>query len=194
MEFEYKIITKSSVGILTDEQFYAFCQENKHLQFERTSNGEIIIMSPTGGKTSNINVKICTQLVIWNEQRGLGIVFDSSGGFSLPNGAMRSPDAAWITLDRWHGLTEEEKEQFPPLCPDFVIELKSKTDSIKSLKKKMEEWVENGCRLGWLIDVEEKQAYIYRPRQEVEVFPFSKGVLPGENVLPGLLLNLQSLL
>jgi Uma2 family endonuclease len=194
MEFEYKIITRSSVGVLTDEQFYAFCQENSHLNFERTSSGEIIIMSPTGGKTSNRNSKILALLHIWNEQSDLGIVFDSSGGFSLPNRAMRSPDAAWVTVERWNELTEEEKEGFPPLCPDFVIELKSKTDSLKTLKLKMQEWLENGCRLAWLIDIEEKQVYIYRPQQEAEVYSFSEGKLSGEEVLPGFSLNLQVLL
>jgi Uma2 family endonuclease len=194
MEFEYKITTKSSVGVLTDEQFFAFCQENNHLKFERTSTGEIIIMSPTGGKTSNINFKIYMQLGIWNEKASSGILFDSSGGFSLPSGAMRSPDAAWIALDRWNALTEDEKEQFPPICPDFVIELKSKTDSLKTLQKKMQEWVENGCRLAWLIDVEAHNVYIYRVAQEAEEYPFSKGLLSGENVLPGFTLNLQLLI
>jgi Uma2 family endonuclease len=194
MELEDKITTKSSVGVLTDEQFFAFCQENNHLKFERTSTGEIIIISPTGGKTSNRNSKILALLHIWNEQSGIGILFDSSGGFFLPNGAMRSPDAAWIALDRWNALTEEEKEQFPPLCPDFVIELKSKTDSLKTLKKKMEEWLENGCRLAWLIDVEEQQAYIYKPAQEVKVAGFTEGSLSGEGVLPGFSLHLQMLL
>jgi Uma2 family endonuclease len=194
MEFEYKIITRSSVGVLTDEQFYAFCQENSHLNFERTSSGDIIIMSPTGGKTSNRNSKILALLHIWNEHSDLGIVFDSSGGFSLPNGAMRSPNAAWVASERWNKLTEEEKEGFPPLCPDFVIELKSKTDSLKTLKLKMQEWLENGCCLAWLIDIEEKQVYIYRSQQEAEVYSFSKGILSGEEVLPGFSLNLQVLL
>jgi Uma2 family endonuclease len=194
MEFEYKIITKSSVGVLSDEQFFAFCQENRHLQFERTASGEIVIISPTGGKTSNRNIKISARLEIWNEQTDLGIVFDSSGGFALPNGAMRSPDAAWIAIERWNALTEDEKEHFPQLCPDFVIELKSKSDSLKTLMKKMEEWIESGCRLGWLIEVEQKNVYIYRPLQEVELFSFSKGILSGENVLPGFSLDLQAIL
>jgi Uma2 family endonuclease len=194
MEFEYKIITRSSVGILTDEQFFAFCQENSHLKFERTSTGEIIIMSPTGGKTSNRNSKILALLHIWNEQSGSGVLFDSSGGFFLPNGAMRSPDAAWVASHRWNKLTEKEQEGFPPLCPDFVIELKSKTDSLKTLKQKMQEWLENGCRLAWLLDIEEKQAHLYRPLQEAEIYPFSKGMLSGEDVLPGFSLNLQILL
>jgi Uma2 family endonuclease len=131
---------------------------------------------------------------MWNEQTELGVVFDSSGGFSLPNGAMHSPDAAWIALDRWNALTEDEKEQFPPVCPDFVIELKSKTDSLKTLQKKMQEWLENGCRLAWLIDVEARNVYIYRATQEAEEYPFSKGLLSGENVLPGFTLNLQVLI
>jgi Uma2 family endonuclease len=194
MEFAYKITTKSSIGILSDEQFFAFCQENHHLQFERTASGEIIIMSPTGGKTSNINLKICLQLGLWNEQSGLGVVFDSSGGFYLPNGAMRSPDAAWITSGRWHTLTEDEQEHFPPLCPDFVIELKSKTDSLKTLKAKMEEWIENGCRLAWLIAVDEQKVYIYRPMQPAEEYLFSKKTISGEEVLPGFALDFQILI
>ncbi|QHT68662.1 Uma2 family endonuclease [Rhodocytophaga rosea] len=192
MDFEYKISTRSW-GQLTDEQLFAFCQENRNLRFERTREGEIIIMSPTGGETGNRNIKIAARLELWNEEARLGISFDSSTGFILPNGAMRSPDVAWIILNRWQALSEEEKEKFPPLCPDFVIELRSKTDSLKILQKKMQEWIENGCRLAWLMDVQDQKVYIYRPGKKVETLDSFNTKLSGGQILPGFELDLNIL-
>jgi Uma2 family endonuclease len=192
MDFEYKISTRSW-GHLSDEQFFAFCQENRNLRFERTHEGEIIIMSPTGGDTSKRNIIIAGELYIWNNRSESGTLFDSSGGFILPNGAMRSPDAAWIRIDRWEALSEEEKEKFPPLCPDFVIELRSKTDSLKILQKKMQEWTDNGCRLAWLIDVQDQKVYIYRPGKKVETIDSFNTKLSGEQILPGFELDLNIL-
>ncbi|ERT09137.1 restriction endonuclease family protein [Lyngbya aestuarii BL J] len=177
---------------LTDEQFFQLCQNNRDLKFERNSNGDLVIMSPTGGETSNINAGLTAQLWNWNAQTKLGKVFDSSGGFKLPNGADRSPDAAWITLERWESLTSEQRKKFIPLCPDFVIELRSASDRLKTLQDKMQEYIENGLRLGWLINFIDKSVEIYRQNQEVQVLE-SPPTLSGEDVLPGFILNLQEI-
>ncbi|MBD1808469.1 Uma2 family endonuclease [Microcoleus sp. FACHB-SPT15] len=180
----------NSVIKLTDEQFYQLCQDNETLRFERNSKGELIIMPPTGGETSNRNAGLTAQIWVWNEQTQLGKVFDSSGGFKLPLGADRSPDASWVKLERWNALTPEQKTKFAPLCPDFVVELLSPSDSLKDTQEKMKEYRDNGARLGWLINRKSRQVEIYRPSQNVEVLesPIS---LSGENVLPGFVLNLE---
>jgi Uma2 family endonuclease len=177
---------------LTDEQFFQLCQDNRDYKFERSAKGEIIIMPPTGGGTGNRNAGITAQLWLWNEQHKLGTVFDSSTGFKLPNGADRSPDASWIELSRWNSLTEEEKERFIPLCPDFVIELLSPTDRLKIAREKMQEYIENGASLGWLINRKSQQVEIYRQGREVEILD-SPNTLSGENILPGFVLNLESI-
>jgi len=178
---------------LTDEQFYQLCLNNRDLKFERTANEELLIMPPTGGETGRRNTKITTQLENWSSQTNLGVVFDSSTCFKLPNGAFRSPDAAWIKRDRWDTLTSEQKQKFPPICPDFVIELRSPTDAIEKLREKMREYLANGCRLGWLIDPQTQQVEIYRPDQDLEVLS-SPTTLSGEAVLPGFVLNLQPIM
>ncbi|MBN3907410.1 MAG: Uma2 family endonuclease [Nostoc sp. NMS1] len=174
---------------LTDEQFFQLCQANRDLRFERTATGELIIMPPTGGETGNRNAGLTAQLWIWNEQNKLGIAFDSSTGFKLPNGADRSPDASWLRLERWNALTQEEKTKFIPLCPDFVVELLSPSDSLKVAQEKMREYIDNGVRLGWLINRKSRQVEIYRQGQEVEVLE-SLVTLSGEDVLQGFVLNL----
>lgn len=140
-----------SVIDLTDEQFYQ-CQHNRDLQFERTAQGELIIMLPTGGVTSQRNGRLTQQLFNWTDADGTGVAFDSSGGFKLPNGANRSPDAAWLTLERWNTLTPQQQEQFIPLCPDFVVELISPSDSLVTVQAKIQEYIDNGARLGWLLN------------------------------------------
>ncbi|MGL5875007.1 MAG: Uma2 family endonuclease [Xenococcaceae cyanobacterium] len=184
---------------LTDEQFFQLCQDNRDYRFERSAKGEIIIMPPTGGGTGNRNAGITAQLWIWNEQNKLGKVFDSSSGFKLANGATLSPDASWLELSRWNSLTEEQKEKFIPLCPDFVIELLSPTNppfippirgDRGGLQEKMQEYLENGTSLGWLINRKSKQIEIYRQGQEVEILK-SPNTLSGENILPGFILNLE---
>lgn len=175
---------------VTQEQFEDLAAANRDVRLERTATGELIIMPPTGGNTGKRNIDISFQLQAWNRQTGLGVAFDSSTGFRLPNGADRSPDAAWVSQDRWDALTPEQKETFPPLCPDFVIELRSKSDNMEPLRKKMQEYLENGLRLGWLIDAKNKRVEIYRPNQEVEVLE-SPVSLSGEEVLPGFVLDLQ---
>ena len=154
---------------MTDEQFYEFCQANRDLRIERTARGEVIIMPPAFSDTGNRNFHIAAQLWNWAEQDGTGIGFDSSTGFTLPNGATRSPDASWIKLERWNALTEEQKASFAPICPDFVIELRSSSDTLSSLQDKMQEYIANGASLGWLIDRKNRNVYIYRPNQEPKV-------------------------
>jgi Uma2 family endonuclease len=175
---------------LTDEQFFQLCINNRDLRFERNANGDLIIMPPTGGETENRNAGITAQLWVWNEKNKLGIVFDSSTGFKLPNNADRSPDAAWIPLEKWNVLTPQQKEKFLPLCPDFVIELRSPSDSLKNLQEKMQEYIENGTRLGWLIDRTSKKVEIYRQGQAVEILD-SPMTLSGEEILPDFVLDLQ---
>jgi Uma2 family endonuclease len=174
---------------LTDEQFYRLCQMNQDWQFERTRQGELIIMSPVGGVSGNREADIITDLNVWNRQTKLGKVFSSSTIFRLPNGGDRSPDAAWIKLERWEALTEDERESFPPICPDFVIELRSRTDSLKPLQEKMKEYLSSGLRLGWLINPQGQTVEIYRADRDVEVLPFP-AALSGEEVLPGFVLNM----
>ncbi|MBD2386965.1 Uma2 family endonuclease [Cylindrospermum sp. FACHB-282] len=177
---------------LTDEQFFQICQANRDLKFERTASGELIIMPPTGGETGNRNGRLNQQLFNWTDADGTGIAFDSSTCFKLPNGADRSPDASWIKLERWNALTEEQKEKFPPICPDFVIELLSPSDSLKVAQEKMREYQDNGVRLGLLINRKSRQVEIYRQRQEVEVLE-SPATVSGEDVLNSFVLNLATI-
>ncbi len=178
---------------LTDEQFFQLCQNNRDLRFERTGSGELIIMPPTGGETGNRNFEITVQLGIWNKQYNLGKGFDSSSGFKLPNGANRSPDASWVQQDRWQALSQQQKRKFIPLCPDFVVELLSPTDSLKQVQLKMQEYIDNGVRLGWLIDAEARRVEIYRPNRDVEILE-NPLALSGEDILPGFVLDLSSIL
>ena len=175
---------------LTEEQFFQLCQENSDLKLERNTKGELIVMPPTGGETGKSNSNVNLQLGVWNEQTQLGEVFDSSTGFTLPNKANRSPDASWVEKSRWEALTSEQREKFIPLCPDFVIELLSPSDSLSKTQEKMQEYLDNGCRLGWLIKRKKQEVEIYRPGKEVEVLK-SPQTLSGEDVLPGFTLNLQ---
>ena len=178
---------------LTDEQFFQLCQNNRDYQFERTALGELIIMAPTGSETSKRNMDLSYQLRAWSRQNNLGVAFDSSGGFTLPNGADRSPDASWVKKERWDALTPEQKDSFAPLCPDFVVELRSKTDSLKKLQDKMQEYIDNGARLGWLIDRQNRRVEIYRPDREVEIIE-NPATLSGEDVLPGFVLDLVEIM
>ena len=174
---------------LTDEQFWHLCQANRDIPLERSAKGELIIMPPVGGVSGNREADLIGLVWVWNQQTGLGKVFSSSTIFKLPNGGDRSPDAAWIKLDRWEALAPKEKEKFPPICPDFVIELRSRTDALKPLQEKMQEYINSGLRLGWLINPQDERVEIYRPHQEVEVMNFPVN-LSGEEVLPGFVLNL----
>jgi Uma2 family endonuclease len=174
---------------LSDEQFFQLCQDNRDLRLERSAKGDLIIMPPTGGETGNSNAGITAQLWLWNNLHKLGVVFDSSTGFKLPNGADRSPDAAWIPLEKWQALTPQQKERFLPLSPDFVIELMSPSDSLETARKKMQEYLDNGTRLGWLINRKIREVEIYRQGQAVEILTNPES-LSGENILPEFSLNL----
>jgi Uma2 family endonuclease len=175
---------------LSERRFLQICQANPELHLERTATGELIVMSPTGSETGLRNTQLTGQLWWWNEQQGLGEVFDSSTGFRLPNGADRSPDASWVAKDRWLALTPAQRRRFAPLCPDFVAELRSPSDDLASLQAKMREYVANGARLGWLIDTGMQRVEIYRPEQPVEVLERPE-TLSGEEVLPGFVLRLE---
>ena len=177
-----------------DNEFYDFCRINDNLKFEKDKNGNIIVMALTGGKTGKLNMELSTELTLWNRKERLGQVFDSSTGFRLPSGAIRSPDCAWIEQKRWQELTSEQQEKFIPLCPNFVIELMSQSDNLLEAQKKMqEEWLANGCKLAWLIDIKNEITYIYRPNKAVEIVQGFENVLDGENILANFHLNLAIL-
>jgi len=174
----------------TDDKFVEIVAANKDLRLELSSQGELSIMSPTGGETGDRNLELGGQVWFWNRQNGLGKAFDSSTGFKLPNGATRSPDVSWIKIERWNALTSEQRKKFLPLCPDFVIELVSESDDLADTQAKMREYIANGLQLGWLINPKSQQVEIYRPNQEIEVLE-SPTSLFGEDVLPGFILDLQ---
>ena len=174
---------------LTDEQFLRLCEVNEQWQIERTAKGELLIMSPVGGISGEKEADLISLLWLWNRQTQRGKVFSSSTIFRLPNGGNRSPDAAWIELERWQTLTQKQQESFPPICPDFVIELRSRTDSIKPLQEKMQEYLDSGLKLGWLINDQQKIVEIYRRDRAVEIVKLPTR-LSGEKVLPGFILDL----
>ena len=173
---------------LTDEQFYRLCGDNPDLHLELTAQKALVIMSPSGSKTGWRNAKLTYRLTDWAEQDGTGLAFDSSAGFTLPNGAKRGPDAAWLRRERWEALSEEEQESFAPLCPDFVVELRSPHDSLTMLQEKMVEYMDNGAQLGWLIDARARRVYVYRPGQPVEMLE-QPSTLSGAPFLPGFIFN-----
>ena len=176
-------INLPAIAPMTHEQFYEFCLANRDLRIERTASGEVVIMPPAFSDTGNRNFNIAAQLWNWTEEDGTGIGFDSSAGFTLPNGATRSPDASWIKLERWNALTEEQKASFAPICPDFVIELRSSSDTLTSLQEKMQEYIANGASLGWLADRENRTVYVYRPNQEPEILD-NPEIVGGNPELP----------
>jgi len=178
---------------LTDDAFYALCRANPEIKLERSESGELIIMPPTGGESGSQNRRLTQRLGIWTDEDGTGEAFDSSTMFQLPSGAYRSPDAAWVRLERWEALSIKQREVFPPICPDFVVELRSPSDSLKVLQDKMQEYLNNGIRLGWLIDPKGQQVEIYRQGQEKDVLS-SPASLSGEKVLPGFILELKGIL
>lgn len=177
---------------MTNEQFYEFCQANRELRIERTAQGDVIIMPPAFSDTGNRNSKITAQLEVWAEQDATGEVFDSSAGFTLPNGATRSPDAAWIKLERWNALTDEQKASFAPICPDFAIELRSSSDTLSGLQAKMQEYIENGAVLGFLIDRKNYTVHIYRPHRAPEVLEKPETV-SGDPELPEFALRMAKI-
>ncbi|MBE9012127.1 Uma2 family endonuclease [Pseudanabaenaceae cyanobacterium LEGE 13415] len=174
---------------MSDEQFYEFCQANRDLRIERTATGEVIIMPPAFSDTGNRNMKISQQVANWADQDGTGEAFDSSSGFTLPNGATRSPDVSWVRLERWNALTDEQKASFAPICPDFVIELRSSSDTLSGLQAKMQEYIENGAILGFLIDRKNRTVHIYRRDRTPEILENPETV-SADPELPGFVLRM----
>ena len=174
---------------LSDDQFEDLISANRDSKFELTATGELLIMSPTGGETGNRNFELYIDLGNWNRTKGLGKAFDSSTVFQLPNGAKRSPDLSWITLEKWNALTPDQRRKFLPICPDFVVELVSESDDLKEIEEKMQEYLDNGLGLGWLMIPKTRQVQIYRPQQTLEILesPLS---LSGESVLVDFVLDL----
>jgi Uma2 family endonuclease len=177
---------------LTEEQFALLCQENRDVRFELTAQQELVIMPPAGSETGWRNGRLTYRLIAWSDVDGTGLAFDSSAGFTLPNGAIRSPDASWVQRARWDALTQEQREKFAPLCPDFVVELRSRTDRLADLQEKMQEYLDNGARLGWLLDPIDTRVYVYRPGQSVEMRE-NPDTLSGDPVLPGFVLPVREL-
>ncbi len=180
-----------ALASLTDQQFYELCQAHPDTKFERTPGGYLLIMPPTGGETGNRNFEIGLDLGNWNRQTKLGVVFDSSTGFRLPDGGDRAPDLSFVRQERWDALSPDEKEKFPPIAPDFVLELMSPSDALAEAQAKMSEYLNSGVRLGWLINRKQRRVWIYRPDTAAQVLD-SPNTLSGEDVLPGFALNLKN--
>jgi Uma2 family endonuclease len=181
-----------SLTQMSQEQFYEFCQANPELRIERAATGDVIVMPPAFSDTGNRNMRIAQQVANWADQDGTGEPFDSSSGFTLPNGAVRSPDAAWVKFDRWNALTDEQKSSFAPICPDFVIELRSASDALSSLQAKMQEYIENGASLGFLIDRKNQTVHIYRPERSPEILQNPDRV-SADPELPGFVLQMAKI-
>ncbi|MBW4675583.1 MAG: Uma2 family endonuclease [Desmonostoc geniculatum HA4340-LM1] len=186
------ILNLSPTIELTDDQFFQLCQNNRDLRLERTAEGELIIMPPTGWESGNRNSKLTARVEYWADADGTGLAFDSSTGFKLPNGANRSPDASWVSRKRLAALNPDPAK-FLPMAPDFAVELRSANDSLKTVQQKMQEYIDNGVCLGWLIDPQNQRVEIYRPGKDVEVLQ-SPTSLSGEDVLPGFVLDLAQIL
>lgn len=178
---------------MSDEEFYRFCQANRDLRIERDRDRKIIIMTPVGFESGYYENELLGELRRWNKESGLGVAASSSTGFLLPDGAVRAPDASWISNRRWHSIPASDKKRFLPLTPDFVAEIRSESDELPVLHAKMEEYIEQGARLGWLLDPQEKTAYIYRADGSMEALEGWDRALSGEEVLPGFLFDLEGL-
>lgn len=176
---------------MTQEQFFDLCQQNREVRLERTAQGELIIMPPAGGGSSARNATVNGQLYLWYHRHRSGMIFDSSGGFILPNGATRSPDASWVSQEQMAGVSDQQLDKFLPLCPDFVVEILSPTDSLPKTLEKMNEYIANGAKLGWLINPRDKQVLVYRPGRAVQILE-NPSSLQGDPELPGFVLNLDA--
>lgn len=187
IEINFSLLRKMSV-----DDFYEFCEQNRDFRIERTKEGDVIIMPPAYSETGGKNFNLAVDFGIWARQDKTGKGFDSSTGFTLPNGAVRSPDVSWIRLERWNALLQEKRKKFAQIAPDFVIELRSETDRVKDLQKKMREYIENGVSLGWLIDPQTKRVYVYRPNIETKVLENPKEI-SGEPLLKGFVLDMREI-
>ncbi|HLF84564.1 MAG TPA: Uma2 family endonuclease [Blastocatellia bacterium] len=180
-------------SLMSDDEFFEFCSRNRDLRIEMTKEGEMIIMLPVGSEGGHREFNLTAEFAAWAKTDGTGIGFSSSTGFKLPNGAKRSPDLSWIRLERWNAIPKKQRKKFAPICPDFVVELRSETDKLGALKAKLKEYIENGAQLGWLIDPIEKRVHIYRPNAEVETLEHPTS-LSEEPLLKGLSLNLTGII
>lgn len=189
----FPISLQINTKLWTNDEYFNFCQKHKDLRIETNKDGDLIIMPPTGAETGDRNSELNMQLRIWTKKNKKGKTFDSSTEFELPGGAKKSPDASWILKERYNALTQKQREGFPPICPDFVVELRSKSDRLKPIQKKMAEYIESGVRLGWLIDPYKKQVHIYRKNGEIEILENPKSV-SGEDVLEDFELDLEEIL
>lgn len=191
MERELRTLHPPRYREFDDDFFFALCQANETTTLERDSSGNIILMPPTGSETGRYNFEVAVEIGVWNRRTQLGYAFDSSTGFKLPNSAVRSPDVAWVRQERWEAISEKDRQKFAPLCPDFVVEIRSSSDDLKELKEKMEEYRENGCRLGWLIDRSGKQVFIYRENGSIDIRTGESVTLSGETILPELSIQID---
>lgn len=188
-----KVPIKGLADKLTDEEFSEFCAANRDYRIEKDKNGNIIFMSPVHVDSGFYEGEVFAALKAWNKKSKTGVAFSASTGFTLPNTAVRSPDASWLSMEKWKALTDKEKRSFAPVCPEFVVEIRSKSDILKEVKEKMIEWIENGAALGWLIDVKTQKTHIYRAAGSVEIIKGFDKILNGENVLPGFEFELNNL-
>ncbi len=189
----HKIHLDRNPNNLTNDELFEFCMLNRALHIERDAAQNIIIMAPVGGNSGFYEKDLIFAIESWVREHKSGYSFSSSTGFLMPNGAMRSPDACWISEARWSTLTDAQKQKFPPIVPDFVVEIRSRSDALKGLKAKMEEWIENGVRLAWLIDAKNEQVFIYRADGSIEIVKGFDGVLNGEHVMSGFAFDLGQL-
>jgi Uma2 family endonuclease len=192
VEIHPVVLQLTPVVNLTDDQLFELCQLNRDWRIEYTAQGELIVMPPTGGETGSQNAEITFQVQLWTRGDQTGIAFDSSTGFKLPNGATRSPDAAWVRRSRLTGLTREQKQKFLPLCPDFAIELRSPTDNLRAVLDKMQEYLDNGAQLGWLLDPLTQRVHVYRPQRPPEILE-APSTVSADPLLPGFVLDLRKI-
>ncbi len=185
LELESRYTIRNYSDNMTDEAFYSFCAENRDLRIERDSDRNVIVMEPVVFESGYHEGEVFAEVRNWTKKHGKGKALSPSTGFTLPNGAIRSSDACWISEERLAALDESEKQKFAAIVPDFIIEVRSKSDRLKTLQAKMQEWIENGVRLAWLIDVKNQTTYIYREIGEIEIIEGLDKILSGEDILPG---------
>ena len=188
----YTLNIKAFTDSISDRALEQLCRENPDLRFETDANGKLIVMSPTGSQSGKRNLNLAFQVELWNRQSKAGVVFDSSTGFKLSNGAIRSPDVSWIAIERWNSLSDKQKQSFAPIDPDFVIELMSPTDDLSTTRQKMNEYMNCGVKLGWLINPDEKKVEIYHPNEDKKTLN-NPSSLSGEDILPGLIVDLSDI-
>lgn len=188
-----KLKFHNSFDIFDDEKLFQLCVDNPNMKIERSQEGELIVMLPVGMEGSSKENIVSGELYLWNKEKKAGVAFNSNAGFTLPNRAMRSPDAAFVFKESWKKLPIEERKKFGHICPEFVVEVRSESDSLIVLKDKMLEWIENGANLAWLIDPIEEKAYIYRPNNDIEIINSFNESISGESVLPDFQLDLSLL-